>query len=187
MDGKILSLEVGKKSTKVVYTINEMVDGKNVYKKRTDEIDRKPSSEMAIIFRSLLGHALFHAGLSNGKLGEKEMKSRKVVDMPFFKSYEILKIQITGDGEEEAISFKVQNETVAGSTYPINIPKLFIAAGIYPFEMEVAKDLDDLVKEIRSFIENKNFSPDLFDQPKEEKKSKNKKEKEEEEESENEF
>ena len=176
MEGKILSLEVGKKTTKVVYTINEMVDGANVYKKRTEEIDRKPSSGMAIIFRSLLGHALFHADLSNGKLTEKEMKSRKVVDMPHFKSYNILKIAITGDGEEEAISFKIEKQTITGATYPINIPKLFIAAGVYPFEMEVAKDLDDLIKEVRSFINNENFSPELFDQPKEEKPSKKKKE-----------
>lgn len=164
MQGKILSFTSGKKVNKVVYTKNINQEGVDIYKKITEEIDKSPSENFNTIFQSLLGHALVHAELANKKIGEKEIKARKAVDMPDFKSYKIVSFKISGDAETEGVEFKLEKTTTSGTVYKIPLPKLFFAAGVYPYELEIAQDLDNLMTEVRSYIDGENYRKDLFSQ-----------------------
>ena len=61
----------------------------------SNKIDVAPSAEFDIQLRTLIGHALLFASLDGKKLGEKEMNSRKVVDMPQFKNVNISSFKIS--------------------------------------------------------------------------------------------
>lgn len=166
MLGKILSFKHSAKGGKVVFTDNMMEQGEDTFKKITLEVSREPSSSMKISLRTLLTHALVFYGLDGGKLQEKEVKARKVVDLPEFKKYDVTGFVISGDEEEEKISVQLEYTSIRGDKIAMVCKGIPTRSEAYEHSMYLAQDLDTLIEEVVKFVDGENYEVqgDLFKQ-----------------------
>lgn len=182
MDGKIIGFKIKPKGAEVNYTSNKLEGGENTFKKHIVHVERKTSANFNNIIRTLLTHALIWAELDNKKITEVEVKNRKAVDMPAFKSYQVTGFSIQGEDEDEKLNVSLSKVNAHGVTFNFQIPKIPIASGEYPHETTLASDIDMVIAEVQKYIDGDNyFQAELsFPENTEEKKSSKKsKEKEE--------
>lgn len=156
-NGKIIGLEIKPKFVLVNFTSNEVEQGEITPKEYTVKVHRNPSDELVTAVNILLGHAIYFCGLDNGKLGEKELNNRKIIDMPAFRDYEFKGFYLKGDDEDEKLVIKITKKAKNDSEFPINVPGIGIADGTYLYDEVLAEDLDGVITEVRSFIEGKNY------------------------------
>lgn len=159
INGKITGIDLmpKDKGVTVYYTDNVEEHGENTYKEYNVKVFRQPSDNLKTILRTLVGHAIYCLGLSNGKLGENEFKSRKVVDMPIFKKFKFSGFSIKGDGEDEKLVVKMKLEDINHEEVALNSGKIGIADGTYAFEDLLASDMDQVIEEVRNFISGNNY------------------------------
>lgn len=156
-NGKIIGLEIKPKFVLVNFTSNEVEAGEITPKEYTVKVHRAASDQLVTALNILLGHAVFFCGLDNGKIGEKEIKNRKIIDMPAFRDYEFKGFSLKGDDEDEKLIIKMTKKAKNDSEFPINVPGIGIADGTYLYDEILAEDLDSVIIEVRSFIEGKNY------------------------------
>lgn len=158
-EGKITGFDLLPKGQGAVvnYTDNPIENGEPTYKELIEKVHRRPSENLTTILRALIGHAIYYCGWSYGKLTEKELKSRKVVDMPEFESYQFKGFSIKGDGEEEKIIVKMTKVCAGDEVISIVTPPIPIAAGEYVYDDVLASDLQNVIEQIQLFISGKNY------------------------------
>lgn len=159
INGKITGFDLlpEDKGAKVFYTDNVMEENEYTYKEYSVKVERQPSDNLKTILRTLVGHAIYSLGLSNGKLGEAEFKSRKVVDMPVFKDFKFLGFKISGDAEEEKLIIKMKLRDINDQEVPLTSGKIGMADGTYVYDELLASDMEQVIKEVKSFIAGKNY------------------------------
>lgn len=151
MENKFIGLEITGKGAKLSY-IEHVEEHEGITNKEYSvKVDRAPSNSMKTIMKTLLGHALVKLNIHGGKIGEKEIKNRKAVDLPDFKGYEVVKFSLKGDGEEEVINIKIKCELTDGDKFTIDVPPIPIASGKYPHEKELSRDLDNVIQECKNY------------------------------------
>lgn len=158
-DGKITGFEVLPKGKGAVvrYTDNVIEDGEMTYKEYVAKVERKPSSDVSTIMRVLLGHGLYNLGMTDGVLTEKDFKSRKIVDAPEFKHVRFKGFTISGDGEDEKVSIKMEITCKNDEVVALTSGKIAIADGSYVYDDLLASDLEQAIAEVNSFIEGENY------------------------------
>lgn len=159
INGKIIGFDLlpKDKGAKIFYTDNVMEADEYTYKEYSVKVERKISGNLETILRTLVGHAVYNLGLSNGKLGEPEFKSRKVVDMPVFKDFKFAGFKLVGDGEDEKLIVKMKLKDINDQEVPLTTGKIGMADGTYLYEEILASDMEQVIKELKSFIEGKNY------------------------------
>lgn len=159
INGKIMGFDLlpKNKGAKIFYTDNVIEAGESTYKEYSVKVERQPSENLETILRTLVGHAIYVLGLSNGNLGEKEFKSRKVVDMPVFKDFKFAGFKIAGDGEDEQLIVKMKLKNINDEEVAISSGKIGVADGTYAYEELLSSDLDQVITEVKSFIEGTNY------------------------------
>lgn len=173
INGKITGIDLmpKDKGVTVYYTDNVEEHGENTYKEYNVKVFRQPSDNLKTILRTLVGHAIYCLGLSNGKLNEPEFKSRKIVDMPVFKNFRFSGFKINGDGEEEKLIVKMKLEDINHQEVALTSGKIGIADGTYAFDELLASDMDQVIEEVKNFIKGENYyRQTALEFPKEEKK-----------------
>lgn len=178
INGKIIGFDLlpKDKGAKIFYTDNVIEEGEYTCKELNVKVNRAASHNLKTILRTLVGHGIYVLGLSNDKLGEKEFKSRKIVDLPAFKNFEFCGFKISGDGEDEQLIVKMKLKNINDEWIPITSGKIGIADGTYVFDELLAEDLEQAITEVKSYLDGKNYfkQPELpF--PEQEKAPKNKK------------
>lgn len=136
----------------------------------TNKLDREPSDSFEIQLRTLLGHALLFSSLDGKKIGEKEMKNRKVVDMPEFKNVNIVSYKISGDPGEDNETLSIVLEIAArGGKITVNVPPISIHDQDYEYYEFLQHDLEHVIRETRLYNDQiikiqKESQLNLFDQ-----------------------
>lgn len=158
-NGKIIGFTLlpKNKGAKIQFTDNVLEQGEVTTKEFQVKVDRSISDEFYTILRSLIGHAVYNLGLSDGKIGEKELKERRIVDMPKFKQFRFKGFKISGDDEDEKVVVQMEIRNINDELIPISSGKVAIADGSYAFEDILAHDLDAVIDETRKFIEGRNY------------------------------
>lgn len=154
----------------IKFTDNPIENNEPTPKEITHKVLRKPSENLYMVLRSLLGHAIYYCGWSFGKLTDKELQSRKVVDMPEFSSYTFLGFQLKGDDEDEKITIEFAKSLETGETIKLKTPGIPIASGEYVFDDILSSDLQQIINELRLFLAGKNYFVQariMFPEPKE--------------------
>lgn len=175
MDRRIIGLKLTKKGADVRYSETVEEHGEETSKEHTSKISRKPSGKLTTLLHVLLGHALVWANLDEEKIGEKELGSRKIVDMPKFKGWDVKGFSVSGSGENETLSIDLLRTNLHGTEFKFKVDKIPVQGG-YQFDTILGADLSNLVNEVKLFIEGENYwvQGNLFAAPKEENKSKEK-------------
>lgn len=155
--GKIIGLDLKPNFVVVTHTSNDVEAGQVTPKDHTTKVYRKPSDELVTSLRVMLSHALIYCKMDNNKIGEKELKSRKIVDMPEFRGFEVTGFKISGDNEEEKIQIKLSKECKNDEVISFGSPKIAIHDGTYPYDFLLGEDLGSLIEEVTTFIEGKNY------------------------------
>lgn len=163
---KLLSFKLTNKGAQITFTENVEEEKELTYKEHGLKIERQPSEKLKIALRTLLTHALIKCELTEGKIKEKEVNSRKAVDMPCFKGYSVEGFSIKGDAEDEKLSLKISKTTSKGDVFSIAVPDILIVDENNPFENQLAEDLDNVIKECIDYKNGVNYfvQCDLFQQ-----------------------
>lgn len=158
-EGKITGFDIMPKGKGAVvhFTDNPVEAGEVTYKELSHKVYRKPSENLSTMLRALLGHAIYYNGWSFGKLTDKELKSRKVVDMPEFKDYAFKGFTIQGDGEDEKLIIKFAKSCAGDEIVGLVTPPIKIAAGEYVYDDILASDLEKVIDEVKLYLAGKNY------------------------------
>lgn len=164
---KLLGFAITSKGAVITHTTNQEEAGENTFKSHKINVERVPSDKLKMALRVLLGHALLKCGFTEGKILEKEINSRKVVDMPAFKAYNVESFSIKGDGDDEKLAMSISKTLKSGEVININVPPILIADENYPFHSQIAQDIDTAIKECWDYEAGKNYfiQGDLFKTP----------------------
>lgn len=163
MENKISQFKKLKQGAKVVFKNHALEHDKITNKKNTVETDRPISEIFNNQLRTLLGHAILFAGLDFDKIGESEMKSRKVVDMPDFKNFHIIGFSITGDDEDSKIAIDMKIESDKGHNSNINGITIPLHDDSYEYLLYLAQDVDEILEQTKSYLDGNNYEGTLFD------------------------
>lgn len=166
-NGKIKSFQINGNKATVKYVENVQEQGENTVKEKTVKVHRSPSDSLITQLRTLLGHALLIGGLASDKeIGEKEIKNRKVVDMPKFKSFHIVGFSLNKDNEDEEIVFNLLVSPMIGSAYSINLKPFGLHDQSYPHSAFLVEDKESVLQEVESYIKGENYyvQTSMFDQ-----------------------
>lgn len=158
---RIRSFALKSKSVSVVYNLSQIESGESTEKKRTDEVFREPSYKVRTCLKVMLGHALIIAGLANGKLQEQEMKSRKIIDLPVFKDYNVIGFKTSKDDKDLEISFKITKTCPLGGLISFETPSHKISSDHYSHSDLLTEDYNNLIQEIELFVEGENYTDQL--------------------------
>lgn len=167
--GKIISFKKTKKGAVAVFTDNPEEAGEPTFKHVTHKVERNISDTFDNQLRTLLGHALIFLNLDNKKLTEKEMKSRKSVDMAAFKIFKVTGFTIIGDGEDEKVKINLEIHTDRGDVAPLVTPAIALVDEGYEYCDLLAQDMDDVIAEVHKYLDGNNYyvQGDLFKQEEE--------------------
>lgn len=172
-NGKFRGISLKKNGAIVSYTSNVTVGGEVINKEHTVKVSERVSDDFHTIIRSFLGHALIKLGLNSSSLmDDKVMKSRMCVSMPEFKNFDVTKIQIKGDDENEKVFITLSWETPDGEVVNINVPGIHLHTGDYNFENYLNDDISNFIVEAVNYVNDKNYKKsnqlDMFKQEMEE-------------------
>lgn len=158
-NGKIIgfSLPPNRKGAKISFVDNVMEQGEYTTKEYTLKVDRQVSNNFYTILRALVGHAIYNLGLADGKIAEKELKERRIVDMPKFKQFRFKGFKLSGDAEDEKIVVQMDISNINDEMIPVNSGKIGVADGKYAFEDILVHDLDAVIEEAHKFIQGTNY------------------------------
>lgn len=162
------SFEFKPKYVQLTYVGTFAEQGSETEKERVEKVYRNASSNLHNIVKTLLGHALIITNFSNGKLNEKDMKARKVVDMPAFQDMEIKGFYITKDGDDREIEFLIEKTNLFGKSLTFKTGKVQIVSQKYIYSDLLKEDVDNCINEIAKFQKGTNYQMDLFDNDEEE-------------------
>lgn len=90
-------------------------------------------------------------------MDEKVMKSRMCVSMPEYKNFDVTKIEIKGNDENEKIFITLSWETPDGDIVKIQAPGIHIHTGDYNFEEYLVDDISNFIVEAVEYVNDKNY------------------------------
>lgn len=155
---ELKSVKVLKKTgLNVGYQRLEHVDGNPVTKFYSIDNDAEPVQEFQTALRLMIPHMLAILEISPVIIDAKYIKSRTAINDPKLEKFRVIKVEVSGEGDEEEIVITGKRFLKFGKSFEFKTPgiKLYGSEATYEFSGNLVEDKENLFDEVEAYLGGK--------------------------------